>query len=419
MSIKERVLAHLSSPFTKHFLMVLNLGVFFAISFLSLSLDTRYPFNLVNIALVGFFVVTTIAYLIITRTKPRVSVFLFCGVGLLIWILLSYAANGFGAFPQTPILMVILSIVMYLWLSTNRKHSPFYLLAFLFASWCFLAFFVATNFSAVIHPNLSNRIGSSLGNENDVARHLVFALLINVYHLYVFKKKALKAVFAISSLTCLYLLLLTGSMSNLLLASACVVIFVFVVAKKKQRIWAGIGVGVAVVALAILVFALPALSSIKERILSIINAIFGFGSQHVDTSTIGRFRGAQYGFKLLFESPLFGNGFNSVVANYKIMAHNNLAEIGADFGLPALILEEVLILYPLFSRKKAAKKDIVFVLVIGFYIFAVQFVLVTFNSKIEAMLIPLLYAVKGEHSNFIRLWRFNQGYLPYYRARIK
>ena len=419
MNIVSRVKSYIQAPFIRHFLMALNLSLFFAIAFISLALDTRHPFNLVNIALVGLFAVATIAYLLLTQTKPKLSLFLICGIGLLLCMLMSYIANGFGSFSTTPLLMTILSILVYLWLSANRKHTTFYLLAFLFASWCFIALFIALNFSSVIHPNLSKRIGSTLGNENDVARHLVFAFLINGYHLYAFKKKSLRCVFAIVSLLCLYLLLLTGSISNLLLAITCSAVFVFVVAKKKQRIWAGIGIGAAAVLLIVLIFALPALSSIKERLLSIANALFGWGSARSDNSTASRFRAAKYGFELLFESPLFGNGFNSVYSNFKIMAHNNIAEIGADFGLPALILEETLILYPLLSKRKTQAKDAVLIIVVGFYIFAIQFFLVTFNSKIEAIMIPLLYVLLDKECSFVPSWQFRQGYLPTYRARIK
>ena len=122
-----------------------------------------------------------------------------------------------------------------------------------------------------------------------------------------------------------------------------------------------------------------------------------FGSGYgVDYSSIYRFRAAFYGFQLFFRRPFFGNGFDSVYANYYVMAHNNIAEIAADFGIFALIIEEFFILFPLYFVFKKNNRSLEFrpfIMSTLIFMFLFQFFLVSFNSKIECIILPLCFAM--------------------------
>ena len=401
MRVKQYIHDYFYSSFFKHFLMISNFILFTLISYISLSLDTRRPFNSINIILVALFIVVTIVYMIVSKSKPRINVFVICIMGLCICFLLSYVINDFEAFPKTPLLLAFFSLFVFLWLDSNKRFFNFYLFAFLIASWLFALTFIAFEFSSIIRPNLSRRIGVSLGNENDVARHLLFAFLINLYFVYASRNRLFKICFFTACILFAYLVILTESISNLLLLLASILVFVFYTTSKK----AGLVVTLATFSLmglaAILVFNLPALSSLKDRILSIFSALFKVGDERPDSSALSRFNAMINGFRLFFESPLFGNGANSVSNNYMIMAHNNIAEIGADFGVFALIFEEAIIIYPFIKDEKSTSKGKILTTLFGFYIFMIQFFLVVFNSKVESILLPLLFAATNEEFDIL------------------
>ena len=121
-----------------------------------------------------------------------------------------------------------------------------------------------------------------------------------------------------------------------------------------------------------------------------------------DASFEGRFRGAYYGFVLFLNKPFFGNGFDAVNMNYIIMAHNNVAEVAADFGVFALLIEEFFIIFPLFKIIKfQPNKQGLFSPFLPlafsalFFMLFFQLFLVSFNSKIESIMIPMSFSLLG------------------------
>ena len=400
MKIKSFIHDYFCSPFFNHFLMAINLFLFALISYTSLTLDARAPFNTINIVLVAIFMFTTLLYMILNKIKPRINVFVVCVLGLIITFLLSYIVNGFNGFPKTPLLLAIFSIFVFLWLDSDKRHLHFYLIAFLIASWGLLVTFAGFEFKSIIHPSFSERIGMALGNENDVARHLLFAFLINLYYVYASKNRAFKTIVIVVCFVAAYFVVLTGSISNLLLLLISFFIFAYYISDSKKGIFVVLSAIVVIGLIILLIFVVPALSSIKDRILSIINALFKIGDERPDSSALNRFNAMINGFRLFFESPVFGNGYNSVANNYMVMAHNNLAEIGADYGVFALLFEEIIILYPFLKDEKSSNKGKIFTAIFGFYILMVQLFLVVFNSKVESIMLPLLFVVCNEDTDF-------------------
>ena len=334
---------YFSVSFSSHLLAIINFISFVMVCFISLTLDAISPFNYINIILVAVFIGSSLVYMILNKIVPQIGIFAICASLILLCMLTSFLVNGFNDFPRTPILMGLLSIFSYVWFSANKRYIKIYLMGFLVASWLFLLFFTAIEFMAIVRPNLSNRIGAYFGNQNDVARHIMFAFLINCYYIYAFKRKTLITIVAVISVLSSYYLILTGSISNILLLFVIVICFLIAISKKKVKPLIIVGFSIIAIVIFVLLSSVSALSPIKNRILSIISSLFGVGDYRIDSSTIGRFSAAMYGFRLFAESPLFGNGYNSVVSNYKIMAHNNIVEICADYGIFALIAEEILI----------------------------------------------------------------------------
>lgn len=397
---KSFISKYFSLSFSSHLLAIINFISFVMVCFISLTLDAISPFNYINIILAAVFIGSSLLYICINKIVPQIGFFVICASLIIVCMLASFIANGFNGFPRTPLLMGLLSIFSYIWFSNNKHYIKIYLFGFLVASWLFLLFFTGVEFKAIINPNLSNRIGTYFGNQNDVARHIMFVFLINCYFIYAFKRKAFMVLAIVISLLSSYYLILTGSISNILLLFIIMICFLIVISPKRIKAFIIFGFGVLLILAFVLLFTVSALSPIKNRILSIISSLFGVGDYRIDSSTIGRFSAAIYGFRLFAESPLFGNGYNSVVNNYKIMAHNNIAEMGADYGIIALFAEEALILFPFLQLKKSAKKAKAFIILFSSYLFLIQFFLVIFNSKIESLLIPLIIVLSGE-SNFV------------------
>lgn len=396
MKLKELWLS-LSDRSVNRFLLAISLCFFLFMCYFSFTWDAIFPLNYVNLLFAGVFAASTILLGFLNKSKPTISVFLVCNAGLLVSILLSFLANGCKSFPKTPLLMVGLSVVVFLLLDSNRQHLRLYLVALLIATWLFLFSFLAVNFHSVLRPDFSKRIGTKLGNENDVARHLVFAFVVNCAFLPVFKRKALLVFVLLAAALSAYFLLLTGSMSNILLAGILAFLTVIILTKKKAKTVVLIVSALAIVLLVAVVAILPALEPIRDRLLSILATFIKIPGVRYDASAAERFKAAVYGFRLFFESPLFGNGLNSVASNFRVMAHNNFAEIGADYGIFALVFEEILICYPLFKGKGVGKRGKAFVLLAGSFIFLTQFFLVVFNSKIESIVLAVVYALINEN----------------------
>lgn len=378
---------------TNRVLKWINLILFGLIFFFSLTLYNIVPFNFINIAFVALFLGITIIYAIINGVKPKLNIFYIATFGLILLMLLSFLVNISNGFPRTPILMSIMSLFIFLWFDLNQENIESYFIAMLIASELFLITFLITEFQGVIHPNFSKRVGDTLGNLNDIARHLVFAFIINVYFINPRKHKILSIIATFGALFALYFVILTGSISNMLISFVLIIFYILSLMKKKHRGYALIGLVIFIAITMIVLFTVPSLTTIKNRILSIFATLVGSNKYKSDASALERSRAAIYGFRLLLESPLLGNGYSSVVKNYVAMAHNNFAEIGADYGIFALILEELIILYPLFNRKRANKNNVLFIKLVSFYIFLVQFVLVVFNSKIESILLPIIFVL--------------------------
>ena len=365
----------------------------FLVCVFSLTFEKVFPLNYVNIVFFAFFCLFAVACGILYKFKFRVDIYVIVLCSLFILMLTSYAYNGFKQFPRTPLLMILYSLFIYYWIQNRKEKIDIYLFSFVIATWIFIAAFAFVERSHLIHLDFSYRVGGFFGNVNDVARHFVFALILNVFFACRTKNNILRIISILSSLAILYFTLLTGSISNLLLSIILLVFVSIYITPKKFKLVVLFSEILVVGLIFLLVFTVPSLEPFKKRITGISLSLFNvnIGNDKMDGSAAQRLNVAIYGLRLFLESPLFGSGYNSVFTNYYVMAHNNIVEIAADYGFLALFAEQVKILYPLFVIKKVNKEKRLLVLMLCIYLFGIQFFLVSFNSKIESFLIPVVY----------------------------
>ncbi len=359
---------------------------------LSLSLESVVPFNYVAIGCAAVFAAATIVYIILYGSFI-IDIYIFLLLFFLLIQYISFIANAFASYTRTPTLMCLLSFFVYeFFIQLNKKERDKLFNCICLSSLFLIILFSIYYFNDIISPNFSNRIGDYFGNQNDVARHFAFVFLCMLILIWKYNKLVFKILFSIIAIYTLYLILLTGSVSNTISALFCLAIFVYLLFPKRKK-WLFAVLMAILFVVVLIVINLPAFSYFKTRISNMIYSFFGFGvSTSIDSSSVYRFCGALYGFKLLFQNPFFGNGYRSVYRNYFIMSHNNISEIAASFGIFGLIVEELMICLPLFNKWKDKKIEVI---LINIYILIFQLFLVSYNAKIEAILLPMTFCLSG------------------------
>jgi hypothetical protein len=301
----------------------------------------------------------------------------------------SFLANGCRTFVPSCFLVSFSSIFFFEFLVQDKIYRNTSIYFVLLGCVSFIAFFCAIYLQNILHPNFSSRIGDFFTNINDVSRYLAFSFLV-FFYFGIVKKHYI--CFLISALT-FYLILLTGSISNIIAVLLLTIIFIVSYFKGKNR---SISI-IVITGMALLMFILlqiPAMSYFKERIDGMIAVFFGKNTGALDYSSEHRLELALQAIYLFLQKPIFGGGFNAVASDaFRIMfAHNNFAEILADFGIFALVVFEILIFYPMSKLKRKNEPLSGFGLFVCFYMMVMQFFVVTYYSKIEYLLLAFVYA---------------------------
>jgi len=366
------------------------LVMFSVVCFSTMGLSGRPLFNKVNI---GFNVVLAFFCLLYCFLYGSFSI----GVYVILIVLfnfvtlISYALNGFSTFSSTALTVGIVSIAFFQFLN----NSPFNKKTALFFSELgvlgFLAYFFVVYFHDIIHPSISSssRIGTYFGNQNDVGRYLSFALLYTFYFAF-FKKMYF---LYLPVVLAFYFIVLTGSISNLLTVYFVLAAFFLIFLKKKGRLLFVLG-NVLIVIIILFALQLPALSYFKTRLLSMASSLFGNDNSVEDSSFEHRFELAFEAFYLFFQKPLFGGGFGAVQADSFVhtFAHNNYAELCADFGIFGLIFGEAILFYPLMKGRGKTDDLHFFTFLVCIYIVFFQIFLVSYYSKMEYFSLAFAFA---------------------------
>ncbi len=314
--------------------------------------------------------------------------FMFCWLALF-----SSLINGVGSgiskslYTQTAFALVLFQFVK------ERDHLRDALLAILIGGTCFAVYYVIHYRNDLLHFNLNSttaRLGGFFDNENNVGRDFVFLGMISFY-LVICKKQWWMLLY---TLAMLFLALSTGSISNLLCFVVAAFIMGLIVAKGKWR-WAVLGIAAGLFAVFVLLLQLPQFSYFNRRITNMLASLFGGGSG--DTSANERFELARDAFLFFLDSPILGHGYN-YVAQRTVggFAHNNFAEILADYGLFALAFYETMLLLPILRLRKGKGSLEKLLLGLLTYLFIFQFFLVTYYTKLDHLVLAFAFGLVSE-----------------------
>ena len=371
-------------------LFLLILFFFSLLIFSTFSFASRDFFNYINIGIVAvlsiFIVIYQLCYGKIYITSFCIVLISFC-----LAVLLSALLNGnLLNLSKTVFLLSFMSLVVYQF-AKNENVTQLLLLSFLIGGTMFCIYYTVYYWEDIIHFSaltVKDRIGDYFDNQNGVARDFVFLGIVATY----FSIKTKKYYGLIYSILMFVLIATTGSISNLLSYLTVLLILPFVFFGKKGKI---ITIFILIISLGtiILLLQIPSLSYFKNRLLNIFSTFFGKPGSKIDYSARDRFEYAIDAFKLFAARPLFGYGPGGVISHSSGgYAHNNFAELLADYGFVGFIFFEFLIIKPLyFAYKKKKNNFSLCIFGITLYIFIFQFFLVTFNVKIDYIFFAIFF----------------------------
>lgn len=359
-------------------------------TFFSVMSD-RTPYNYFNIVVYGVIAALVVFYVFKYKSfKFDIFVVLILTFDLL--ILVSQIVNKrISEYPRTILLLSLFSIIIYqFFINVDNKNLVFKLI--LFGGLIFAAYFVFAYRKEIIKFDFSNRLGEKFSDQNDLSKYLsLFGLtsMLLAFH----AKKYWKIPYSLITLLFIGIILLTGSISNVLCFLICSFIIIFVNTKRQNRFLMVLIVA-SIALLIYLILQLPAMSYFKNRIENIFNVLIN-GDGNKDGSAADRFALFREALRLFLSRPMFGYGYDQVqyfTHGQGLFSHNNFTELAASFGIVTLIVYEVLLIMPLIKMIKTKKMNQNLSILIV-YLFIFQIFLVIFRKKIEFILMPLFFSI--------------------------
>ena len=396
--LKNRLLSLLPSKSNKwqNLIFIACAVLFFAYCFSIPTFSNRYPFNYLSIALCALMCGGMLLYAFLYGTI-KLNVLIMILVLFNISTFITHIFNGnLSTLPKTIILMTIVAFCLYQFISSYSKKNLFiYLL--LLAGLSFAIVYIIHYRSALFDlKNIFNsRLGIDFDNENEISKELGFfcvtALALGIKN----KKLLIKISFFALTLLFLFLVLSTGSISNLFTTIlVCLLVLILCQPTIKRKVIFG-AVVLGFIAIFVIILQFPFLSYFKTRIESIFNTLFGKDKtvDNIDYSANDRLIGALTSFKISLNKIIFGFGYMSATrfTPFNIQAHNNFAELLIDFGLSGFVCYEFLIILPIW--KGFNKQEYPHIVSIMLYMLLFQFFLTTYYKKFEYIFFACIYAI--------------------------
>lgn len=354
-------------------------------------MSDRTPYNYFNIGIYGVLSVIIVFY--VARYKTfKFDIFTVLVLVFNLTILVSQIINNrFLEYPRTILLLSAFSIIIYqFFINIDNKQIIFKLI--LFGGLAFAFYFVLTYRRELLSLNFAERLGDKFSDQNDLSKYLSLFGLISI-NCAIKSKKFWKIPYILSALIFVGIILITGSISNMLCFIICCLIL-FVINTKRQNRLIAILIIVFAIAVIYAIIQLPSMSYFKKRIEEIFNALSKTEGKE-DGSALERSALFSEALRLFLTRPLFGYGYDQVqyyTHSVGQFSHNNFTELGASFGVFGLIAYEALLLMPLFRMVKNKKID-QNLLILTVYLFIFQIFLVIFRKKIEFVLMPLFFSI--------------------------
>lgn len=381
-------------PKLKCWLRLVSIIMFTLYVFSIPTFSARYPFNYLSIAICALMCILMFVYVSLYG-KFQINLLILLLIAFNLTILISHLINwSFSSFPKTILLMSLVAFILYNFVSAVENKN-FVVYAILISSIVF-AFIYIIHYRSQLFNFLSDgfsRLGSDFDNENEIAKEIAMFCMLALSLTINTKRLIYKTLYLVAALLFLFLLLTTGSISNLLTVTVVAFVCIIIAQKTIKRRIIISAIVIAAIGAFFLVIQLPALSYFKTRIINIFTTLFNGGSTVDDGSAFSRLQGALQAFKVSMYKIFWGFGYMSApeytVAN--IQAHNNFVELLIDFGVFGFLIYQVIALRPVFSYKKS--KWPFLVLPIALYMFIFQLFLTTYYKKFEYVLYPYLFVM--------------------------
>jgi hypothetical protein len=255
----------------------------------------------------------------------------------------------------------------------------------------FSAFIVFVIYFTIFYfPEIINYKGQAVGLEftdpNILGYIFVYGLCVSLYF------TLFKQLYVSIIIDCyvLYLILLTGSRSALIIGCLALLLFI-VLFFGKEGIWKSvILIGTSFVLL-LIVLSLPTFSVLKDRLLSALESVFGSYSDG-DWSSKHRLLMVSYGIEFITKRLATGYGgiYNFSYYNFSgQISHNNFIEVAFNYGFFTLLVYEAFIVYSIYRLSIHNNNEKILHIVSLLSFFFVQFFYPNFTNKIDFLMIAI------------------------------
>ncbi len=363
-----------SIPALRFYLECCIFCLFFLVFFFTIGLNYLYPFNYLNIA---FYVLLSglVLFWSLKYNHLYFNYYFVFFVFFNVMIVVSSLLNGIF-YINTTVLTLCATTFIFSQFIVKKEYRNRILKVFMLAFVMFLFVFTLKNITSVFTMSKPYLFGA---DPNVYSYIFVYSYLILLYYL-VFKRKYILIPFCLYTI---FLVFLIGSRSALLLMILCTIIMLFLYF-GKHRFYIPIIITVVIILLAVLVLSIPQFSVLKDRLVDAFESIFENGNG--DNSSNHRIMMFFYGIELIAKRPLFGYGGIYRFSFYNFagsISHNNLIEVGFNYGLLTLVIYEGFIIYSIYKlfKNRRAESNLYIVLLIAFFL--MQFFYPIYTNKID------------------------------------
>lgn len=222
----------------------------------------------------------------------------------------------------------------------ETKEDMTYLMnAFVISGLITVIFFVTSYgeqiFSLADQVSEAERLGQDFGNVNLVAQRLAFSLILSLY-LLIFKAERGKFFYFLVTISCMAVILLTGSRKSLLVIVVLGLFMFYQYAKGKSlnfKIWSLIIMVLAIAVLTYVIINVPMFSSIKLRMETTVRTFLGTADRYEARSDANRMRYVSTGLRYWLKHPFLGNGMTFSYYIFRTYSHNNYIELLLNTGI--------------------------------------------------------------------------------------
>lgn len=240
------------------------------------------------------------------------------------------SSNIFTTLAQTAVFLICVDCYVISEVRLNKLIQFFFIATFLFAV-------IVLVTSPVSTYNSLDFGGITKQHRNTIGYVLMFGAFFDVFLFFRSKRK----IYCFAAAVCFLVSLLSGSRKIIIGYALAVGLWVLFQNDIKKILKYIILAIIAAFIFIPIAYQIPYIrETFGERLLAI------FDDSIVDGSILARNRAKELAKALFVQSPIIGNGWNAVVANYakywdrvsSIYAHNNYLELAADFGIIGLFL---------------------------------------------------------------------------------